>query len=117
MDPVGHQKKIIKTTSVSINAKNNQNSEEVDLSSIKEASKDSVRAIMLIRAFRIRGHLIANLDPQSRKEYPELKPEILDLQKRSSTENIFDGVLGLLYVDLNPIFEILKNILFHNLIS
>ena len=34
-------------------------------SSIKEASKDSVRAIMLIRAFRIRGHLIANLDPLS----------------------------------------------------
>ena len=28
-----------------------------------QASKDSVRAIMLIRAYRIRGHLIANLDP------------------------------------------------------
>ena len=34
-----------------------------DLLSIKQASKDSVRAIMLIRAYRIRGHLIANLDP------------------------------------------------------
>ena len=40
-----------------------QQTSEVDLGSIKQASKDSVRAIMLIRAFRIRGHLIANLDP------------------------------------------------------
>jgi 2-oxoglutarate dehydrogenase E1 component len=33
---------------------------KVDSKSIKQASKDSVRAIMLIRAYRIRGHLIAN---------------------------------------------------------
>ena len=32
-------------------------------SSVKQSTKDSVRAIMLIRAYRIRGHLIANLDP------------------------------------------------------
>ena len=53
--------------------KNNLNT-----SSIKEASKDSVRAIMLIRAYRIRGHLIANLDPlsiQKKEEHPDLKPE------------------------------------------
>ena len=45
---------------------------------IKQASKDSVRAIMLIRAYRIRGHLIANLDPltiHKKEEHPELKPE------------------------------------------
>ena len=43
---------------------------------VKQASKDSVRAIMLIRAYRIRGHLIANLDPlsiQKKEEHPELK--------------------------------------------
>ena len=34
-----------------------------NINSVKQASKDSVRAIMLIRAYRIRGHLIANLDP------------------------------------------------------
>ena len=106
------RKKIIKTTSVSINAKNNQNSEEVDLSSIKEASKDSVRAIMLIRAFRIRGHLIANLDPlsiQEKKEHPELKPETYGFTKKDFNRKIFlDGVLGLQYADLNQILEILK---------
>ena len=36
---------------------------DLNLDTVKQASKDSVRAIMLIRAFRIRGHLIANLDP------------------------------------------------------
>ena len=35
---------------------------------------------MLIRAYRIRGHLIANLDPlsiQKKEEHLELKPEDL----------------------------------------
>ena len=38
---------------------------------------------MLIRAFRIRGHLIANLDPLSiQKEHPELKPETYGFTKK-----------------------------------
>ena len=50
---------------------------ELNINSVKQASKDSVRAIMLIRAYRIRGHLIATLDPlsiQKKDEHPELKP-------------------------------------------
>ena len=35
-----------------------ENLSELDLKSVKQASKDSVRAIMLIRAYRIRGQLI-----------------------------------------------------------
>ena len=73
--------------------------------SIKQASKDSVRAIMLIRAFRIRGHLIANLDPlaiQKKEEHPELKPESYGFTKNDYNRKIFlDGVLGLQYADLN----------------
>ena len=45
----------------------------INIDSAKQASKDSVRAIMLIRAYRIRGHLIANLDPlliQKKKRTP-----------------------------------------------
>ena len=30
---------------------------------VQQATRDSVRAIMLIRAYRMRGHLHANLDP------------------------------------------------------
>ena len=51
--------KKIKIPEESIKQKN-QKAENINLKSIKLASKDSVRAIMLIRAYRIRGHLIAN---------------------------------------------------------
>ncbi len=83
-----------------------------DSKSAKQASKDSVRAIMLIRAFRIRGHLIANLDPlsiQKKEEHPELKPETYGFTKSDYKRKIFlDGVLGLQYADLNQILDILK---------
>ena len=95
----------------------NEATKEINLKSIKQASKDSVRAIMLIRAYRIRGHLIANLDPlsiQKQDEHPELKPESYDFKKSDYERKIFlDGVLGLQYADLNQILKILKkNILF-----
>ena len=56
----------------------NQEKSQIDIDNTKQASKDSVRAIMLIRAYRIRGHLISSLDPLSllkKDEHPELKPE------------------------------------------
>ncbi len=94
------------------NEKNKEVNEDFNLSSVKEASKDSVRAIMLIRAYRIRGHLIANLDPlsiQKKEEHPELKPESYGFKKKDYKRKIFlDGVLGLQYADLNQILDILK---------
>ena len=85
---------------------------DLNLKSVKQASKDSVRAIMLIRAFRIRGHLIATLDPlsiQKKEEHPELKPESYGFTKKDYDRKIFlDGVLGLQYADLNQIITILK---------
>ena len=106
--------KKIKTPPLSskTNLNNEENSEEINLISVKQASKDSVRAIMLIRAYRIRGHLIANLDPlniQSKDEHPELKPESYGFTKKDFNRKIFlDGVLGLQYADLNQILKILK---------
>ena len=83
--------------------------------SIKQASQDSVRAIMLIRAYRIRGHLIANLDPlsiQEKKEHSELKPETYGFTKKDFQRKIFlDGVLGLQYANLNQILEISKKLI------
>ncbi len=87
-------------------------STELNLNSVKQAAKDSVRAIMLIRAYRIRGHLIANLDPlsiQKKEEHSELKPESYGFTKNDYDRKIFlDGVLGLQYADLNQILNILK---------
>ena len=85
---------------------------DLNLNSIKQATKDSVRAIMLIRAYRIRGHLIANLDPlsiQKKEEHLELKPESYGFKKSDYNRKIFlDGVLGLQYADLNQILNILR---------
>ena len=93
------EKKIKKIDIKTASLENNQSSEINSLASIKEASKDSVRAIMLIRAYRIRGHLIANLDPlsiQIKEEHPELKPETYGFTKKDFNRKIFlDGVLGL----------------------
>ncbi len=89
-----------------------EESHELNLDSVKLATKDSVRAIMLIRAYRIRGHLIANLDPlslQKKEEHQELKPETYGFTKKDFNRKIFlDGVLGLQYGDLNQILKILK---------
>ena len=106
------EKRIKKIKDIFYKKENIQQTSEVDLSSVKEASKDSVRAIMLIRAFRIRGHLIANLDPlniQKKEEHPELKPETYGFTKKDYKRKIFlDGVLGLQYADLNQILKILR---------
>ena len=67
---------------------------------------------MLVRAYRIRGHLIADLDPlslQKKDEHPELKPESYGFTKQDYQRKIFlDGVLGLQYASLNQILQILK---------
>ena len=72
--PSWSPEKKIKNKSLLVN-KINSTHEEENLASIKQASKDSVRAIMLIRAYRIRGHLIANLDP------------FINTRKKKNTQN------------------------------
>ena len=94
------------------NKKNNISEESSDLVLSKQSNKDSIRAIMLVRAYRIRGHLIANLDPlgiQKREEHLELKPETYGFNSSDYNRKIFlDGVLGLQYSTLEEILRILK---------
>ena len=84
----------------------------INPSLIEESAKNSVRAIMLIRAYRIRGHLVANLDPLGlmiRDEHPELKPETYGFTKNDFNKKIFlDGVLGIQDGTLKEILDILK---------
>ena len=55
-------KKLKKLITKSKDSKTDQETfKDLNLKSIKQASKDSVRAIMLIRAYRIRGHLNSKL--------------------------------------------------------
>jgi len=89
-----------------------EDSRAANLPLTQESAKNSIRAIMLIRAYRIRGHLIANLDPlgiMTREEHPELKPETYGFTKRDFNKKIFlDGVLGLQEATLLEIIIILK---------
>ena len=89
-----------------------ESNRDTDLPLTEESAKNSIRAIMLIRAYRIRGHLIANLDPlelMRREEHPELKPETYGFTKNDSNKKIFlDGVLGLQESTLSEIIIILK---------
>ena len=109
--PSWNPKKIKKINYV-LDKKDKSEEDTTELSSVRQASTDSVRAIMLIRAYRIRGHLIANLDPlnlQIKEEHPELKPESYGFKKQDYNRKIFlDGVLGLQYGNLNEILKILK---------
>ena len=60
---------------------------------------DSLRALMLIRAYRIRGHLVADLDPlgmRNQTPHPELDPVSYGFSGPDMDRPIFiDNVLGL----------------------
>jgi len=81
-------------------------------SEAEQAVKDSLHALMLIRAYRARGHRIANLDPlglQKRGSHPELSPETYGFGPEDMDREIFiDGVLGLESATLSTILEILN---------
>jgi len=65
---------------------------------VRAAALDSLRALMLIRAYRVRGHLEAKLDPlglQLPKPHPELDPATYGFGPGDMDRPIFiDNVLG-----------------------
>ncbi|MCR9124569.1 MAG: 2-oxoglutarate dehydrogenase E1 component [Rhodobacteraceae bacterium] len=79
---------------------------------IKRAVLDSIRALMLIRAYRIRGHLVADLDPLGMREqtpHPELDPRSYGFTDADMDRPIFiDNVLGLQVASMRQIVEIVK---------
>ncbi len=66
---------------------------------IRSAARDSIRALMLIRAYRVRGHLEANLDPlqlKPQEPHSELDPKSYGFGEEDLDRPIFIGnVLGL----------------------
>ncbi|MEL6915161.1 MAG: 2-oxoglutarate dehydrogenase E1 component [Pseudomonadota bacterium] len=79
---------------------------------IKRAVLDSMRALMIIRAYRIRGHLAADLDPLGMREqtpHPELEPSNYGFTEADMDRPIFlDNVLGLMTASMRQIMEIVK---------
>ena len=85
---------------------------EVSDEAIKRAVLDSIRALMIIRAYRIRGHLVANLDPlglRDEQPHPELDPAAYGFTDADMDRPIFiDNVLGLQMASIREILAIVK---------
>ena len=79
---------------------------------VLRATRDSVRAIMMIRAYRMRGHLHANLDPlgiEARMDHEELHPSTYGFEDSDYDRKIFiDHVLGLEYATIFEMLAILR---------
>src|SRR5437763_6292497 len=85
---------------------------EITEAEVQRATRDSVRALMLIRAYRIRGHYHANLDPlglEPPKESEELDPRSYGFTDADYDRKILlDKVLGLDLATLREIVAILQ---------
>ncbi len=79
---------------------------------VLQATRDSIRAIMMIRAYRMRGHLHADLDPLKMKNpepAPELDPKSYGFTEADYGRKIFiDHVLGLEYATIPEMLAILQ---------
>ena len=84
----------------------------VNADQIRQATQDSIRALMLIRAYRVRGHLEADLDPlhlAQPERHPELDPETYGFSERDMDRPIFiNYVMGLESATLREIVKILR---------
>lgn len=83
-----------------LNAENNRSEKDII---------DSIRALMMIRAYRVRGHLAAKLDPlgiEKRKEHSELDPKHYGFTENDYDRLIYiDNVLGFERATLSAILE------------
>jgi len=101
---ISNSKKVLKTSSI--------NKKVVLEENVEKEKKQSVKAIALIRAYRIRGHLIANLDPLEmieQKYLNELHPKNHGFIKEDYNKNIYlNGYLDRDYASVNEMLSFLK---------
>jgi len=80
---------------------------------LRPATLDSIRALMLIRTYRVRGHLIANFDPlglEGKKHHPELDPATHGFTEADMDRPIFiANVLGMETATLREILQVLRD--------
>ncbi len=80
---------------------------------VQRATRDSVSAIMMIRAYRMRGHLHADLDPLGiagkKEDHNELHPSTYGFTEADYDRKIFiDHMLGLEFATIPEMLEILE---------
>ncbi|GAA4643470.1 2-oxoglutarate dehydrogenase E1 component [Pontixanthobacter gangjinensis] len=83
----------------------------LDPAAVEEAAGDSIRAMLLVRLYRVRGHLAANLDPLglSGREVPEdLTLEWHGFAGQEDKQVYVGGVFGFEWVKVGDLFELLR---------
>ncbi|MBN8820364.1 MAG: 2-oxoglutarate dehydrogenase E1 component [Sphingomonas sp.] len=79
---------------------------------IAKAAGDSIRAMMLVRTYRVRGHLAANLDPLglTQRDLPaDLTPEYHGFSGADLDRKIYvGGTLGLEWATMREMVDILR---------
>ncbi|WP_398481711.1 2-oxoglutarate dehydrogenase E1 component [Tardiphaga sp.] len=107
----GNWAKVEKAVGAKLAAKA-EKGQQVPVGDLIQATRDSVRALMLIRAYRMRGHFHANLDPlgiEGVKDHEELDPKSYGFTDADLDRKIFiDNVIGLEYGTLREITAILQ---------
>ncbi|MBR2690731.1 MAG: 2-oxoglutarate dehydrogenase E1 component [Aquamicrobium sp.] len=101
-----------KTIEKKVKEKAATNGVAISEADVHQQTRDSVRAIMMIRAFRMRGHLHAKLDPLNianpLEDYNELSPANYGFTEADYDRPIFlDNVLGLEFGTIRQMLEIL----------
>ena len=95
-----------------IKARASDRGAEIGEAQILQATRDSVRALMLIRAYRVRGHLHAKLDPldlEPRHDDEELHPSHYGFTEADWDRRIFlDNVLGMEFGTIREIVALLE---------
>src|SRR5215208_3232913 len=95
-----------------IKARASDRGAELDRAEVLQATRDSVRALMLIRAYRVRGHLHAKLDPldlEPRHDDEELHPSHYGFTDADWDRRIFlDNVLGMEFGTIREIVALLE---------
>lgn len=106
----GNWAQVEKAVGTKIAAKAQAKGSELTAADVHQATRDSIRALMLIRAYRMRGHFHAKLDPlgiEPARDREELDPRSYRFTEADYDRKIFlDHVLGLEYATLREIVAI-----------
>ena len=106
----GNWAQVEKAIGTKLAAKAQVKGADISAADVNLATRDSVRALMLIRAYRMRGHFHAKLDPlgiEAPRDREELDPRTYGFTEADFDRKIFlDHVLGLEYGSLREIVAI-----------
>ena len=108
----GNWGEVEKAVTDKVKAKAEAKGIELSATDVQQATRESVKALMMIRAYRMRGHLHADLDPLNLtppRVAPELDPASYGFYEADLDRKIFiDHVLGLEFATVREMLGILR---------